>query len=213
MGLYLALWTIWFQITAGGDPALGPSKSRSEARNMECERIPVALAVARYPGVVRPPDPRGDLVEREVLVCTEKLMAEDLRSPSDEAILSNLDETAQEIAGLATASRPELKSATWLVESHTANPEVSAKLSFAAKNALVAQGLRVSDRTPILGFDDINVITRLPPMEAWPAACRRYRDTGGMGENDALLATVVLNPKETILHTGVCAQGAWTWLR
>ena len=152
-------------------------------------------------------------MEREVLICTERLMKAELRSPADEAILSNLDKTAQDIAALATAARPELKAATWLVESHTANPEVSAKLSFAAKNALVLQGLTVSDRTPILGFDDLNVITRLPPLEAWPAACLRYSQTGSLKQDDALLATVVLNPKETILHTGVCAQGVWTWLR
>lgn len=180
---------------------------------MECERVPVSVAIARYPGVVRPPDPRGDLVEREVLICSEKLMNPDLRSPADEAILSSLDQTAQDIAGLATAARPELRDKTWLVESHTANPEVSAKLSFAAKNALVNQGMTVSDRSPILGFDDIQVITRLSPMEAWPAACFRYAQNESMGPDDALLASVVLNPRETIVHSGVCAQGVWTWLR
>jgi hypothetical protein len=213
VGLYLALWTFWFQVTAGRDPAQGVFRSRGDVGNMECERVPVPVAVARYPGVVPPPDPRGDLVERQVLICTERLMDKDLRSPADEAILSNLNETAQEIAAMATASRPGLKDATWLVDSHTADPAVSAKLSFATKNALVKQGLKVSDRTPILGFDDIRVITRLPPMDAWSAACFRYAETGSLGKDDALLASMVLNPNETIVHTGVCAQGVWTWLR
>lgn len=213
MGLYLALWTFWFQVTAGRDPAPGLFHSRTEARNMECERIPVTEAVARYPGVVRPPDPRGDIYERSVLICSERLMDAALRAPEDEAILSNLEDNARTAAGMATSFRPELEQATWLVESHTANPEVNAKLSFATKNALLDQGLRVSDRTPVLGFDDLSVIARMPPMEAWPAACFRFKETGALGPQDALLASVVLDPKETIVHTGVCAQGVWTWLR
>lgn len=213
MGLYLALWTFWFQVTAGRDPAPGLFRPRSEARNMECERVPVAVAVARYPGVVPPPDPRGDLYERQVLVCTERLLDAELRAPADEALLSGLEDSARRAAGMATTFRPELQEATWLVESHTTNPEVNAKLSFATKNALVDQGLRVSDRVPLLGFDDLTVIARMPPLEAWPAACFRFSETGALKDSDALLASVVLDPKETIVHNGVCAQGAWTWLR
>lgn len=212
MGLYLAIWTFWFTVTAARDPAPGLLRSRADAANMECERVPVDVAVERRPGAVPPVDPRGDLVSREVLICTEKLMPLDLRDPDDEAILTSLGATAEDFAALAATTRPELAHATWLVDSHTADPQVSAKLSFATKNALMQQGLQVSDRTPILGFDDVSVIARMPPLQAWPAACTRYTDTGSLGPDDALLAHVVLDPRESIVHAGVCAQGVWTWL-
>lgn len=213
MGLYLALWTLWFKISNVGNPAPGLFNSRTEAQNLECERVPVPVAVERYPGVVPPPDPRGDLMERQVLICSERLLPADLRAPQDEALLIGMEASAREIAALATASRPELKDALWLVESHTSNPQVNDKLSFATKNAMVDLGLQVSDRTPVLGFDDVSVITRLPPLEAWPAACLRYHQTGALGAGEALLASTLVDPRETQLHTGICAQGAWTWLR
>ena len=100
-----------------------------------------------------------------------------------------------------------------MVEVFYPSPQVSDKLAFATKNALGAEGLQVSDRTPVLSGDDVNVILRLPPSEAYPVACRRYQQTGGVGEQDVLLALVTRDLRETNLHTGLCVDGQWTWLR
>lgn len=211
MGLYLATWALWQSVTHTNDPAPSLFKSRSSARNLECERLPVQQAADRYPGSVLPVGPRGDLMERSVLVCHQRMVAPDLRRPADEALLVSLSESADQMARLASL-RPELQDATWLVQSHTTSGEVDAKLAFATKNALIDKGLSVSDRTPVLGFDDLDVITRMPPFEAYPAACGRYTDTGSLGPGQVLLSLVVLDPRESVVHAGLCSEGGWTWL-
>jgi hypothetical protein len=212
MGLYMLSWYLWQSVTHRDDPAPSLLRSRSSARSLECERLPVGLAADRYPGVVAPVGPRGDLIERSVLVCSQRMVDPELRRPADEAILSSLGEHADRMARLASL-RPELQDATWLVESHTTNPEVDAKLSFATKNALVERGLLVSDRSPLLGFDDLDVITRMEPFDAYPAACARYAANGSLGPDQVLLAPLVLDRRETAVHAGLCVQGAWTWLQ
>jgi len=213
VGLYTLLWYVWHTVNAGQDPAPSLFDSRSDARHYACERLPVNVAAERHRGTIPPVDPRGDWIERDVLVCSEYLLDPDLRRPEDQALLLDLDQTADGLAHLATTMRPELDGSTWLVESHTVNPEVAAKLSFATKNALMEQGLLVSDRSPILGFGDVDVITRMEPFAAFPAACRRYRDNGSLRPGDALLTAAVLDPRETQVHAGVCADGVWTWLQ
>jgi hypothetical protein len=195
------------------DPAPGLTRSRAKARMLECERLDAATANARYPGMIEEPRPRGEFVERSALVCAERLMRPGLRADRDEAILSTLEGLTSDLSAAATGLHPELASRTWLVESYYPSPTVSAKLSFATKNALVEQGLRVSDRTPILSAGDVDVLTRMPPEEAYAAACRRYSDNGSLGAGDALLAVVSRDPRETILHAGLCTEGRWAWVR
>jgi hypothetical protein len=157
------------------------------------------IASQRRPGEVQAAKPRGEYVERSALVCAERLMRPGLREDRDEAILSTLEPLVSDLAAAGDV-HPELATRTWLVEAHYPSAPVSAKLVFATKNTLVGKGLVVSDRTPMLSAGDVDVITRMPPEEAYPAACRRYHDNGSLGANDALFAVVSRDPRETILH-------------
>ena len=195
------------------DPAPGLLRSKQASRSLECERVSPETASQRYPGQIETARPRGDYVERSVLICQERLLGPHLRAPQDEAILSTLDEHALAVASAAQALRPDLAERTWLVETHYPSAQVSAKISFATKNALVRQGLLVSDRTPVLAVGDVEVITRMEPESAYPVACRRYAETGALGAEHALLAVVSLDPRETILHAGLCDRGTWSWLQ
>ncbi|MEZ4239897.1 MAG: hypothetical protein R3F59_27855 [Myxococcota bacterium] len=196
------------------DPAPGLFRSRAaRSENLDCERISTEAAVRRYPGLVQPERPRGDFVERDVVVCTERLARPGLRDPRDEAILSTLEDTVAEIAGAVEALRPDLAGRTWLVEAYDDSPRVTSKVSFAAKNALMTHGLTVSDRTPALSAGDIEVLGRMPPDQAFTGACRRYADSGALREQDVLLAVTSRDPRETVLHAGICEGGLWTWLQ
>ncbi len=197
----------------GSDPAPGLLRTRAESRNLDCERVSTETGSQRYPGVIDPESPRGAYVERSVVICKERVMRPGLRSARDEAFLLSLQEQATALATAAATLRPELLERTWLVETHFPSSQVAAKISFATKNALVVQGLAVSDRTPVLGADDVDVITRMAPQQAYRAACQRYTATGGLAGDDALLAVVQLDPRETILHAGICLDGGWEWLR
>ena len=194
-------------------PTPGMTRSKTWTRTLECERISVDEANRTYPGQIMEPAPRGDYVERTMLACRQHLMRPGLRDPRDEAILRTLESTAAEMALAARAERPDLHDATWIVQTYYPNPMVSAKLSFATKINLMQQGLRVSDRDPVLGATDVQTITRMHPDEAYPHACARYFETGTVRSEDALLAVMIRDPLETIMHAGVCTQGEWSWLR
>lgn len=199
-------------LVSQGDPAAGVLNERSDARALVCERITVDEAERRRPGAVREASPRGDWFERSVMICTGRVLDPELRAPQDEALLQSMDERAKGLAQSAESLRPDLGERTWLVEANTANPEVAAKLTFATKNALMAQGVAVSDRSPTLSFRDIDVLSRMPPEEAYPAACVRYVANGSLHEGDALLMVMSLDARATSLHGGLCSDGAWTWL-
>lgn len=195
------------------DPAPSLTRSKAWSRQLVCERMSVEAASRLRPGLVVPERPRGDFMERSVVLCTQRALRSGLRAERDEAILSDLDVRASEIATAVAATRPDLAARTWLVEAFYPEATVQSKLAFAAKNALMSQGLPVSDRSPTLAVGDVAVLTRMSPAEAYPAACRRYTDQGGLREGDALLAVVSRDPRETALHAGVCADGAWVWIR
>lgn len=194
------------------DGAPGLFRSLSKSRQVECERMSVEEAARRFPGRVSQARPRGDYVDRSVLICAERLLA-GLRDPAEEAILRSLHERTAALAQTAAGLRPDLAERTWLVEAFHGSGAVSSKIAFATKDALIQEGLMVSDRRPGLAAGDVDVITRMPPFEAYPSACRRYFDGGSLSDEDALLAVIHLDPRETALHAGLCVDGRWTWLR
>jgi len=195
------------------DPAPGLFRTKARSRHFECERMTAERGTQLRPGQVREARPRGDFVGRSVVVCTERLLRRGLRVERDEAILSALSQRADDVASAASALRPDLRRRTWLVDTHYGDSEVAAKISFATKNALMSQGLPVSDRVPMLGAGDVAVLTRMEPAQAYVAACQRYYAAGSMGDDEALLAVVSRDPRETVLHAGLCTRGQWTWLR
>ena len=195
------------------DPAPSATRSKDRSRTLECERVTPEAGREQHPSRVVDTRPRGDFLERSTLICTERPMRPGLRLPRDEAILADLDARATELALAATANHTGLAEPTWVVETFYPDVDVSWKIAFATKNALMSQGVRVSDRVPTLSAGDIGVITRMPAEEAYPTACRRYFDRGSLREGDVLLAVVRLDPRETALHAGLCVRGDWTWLR
>jgi hypothetical protein len=195
------------------DPAPGLLRSKRWSRNLECERVSAENARERYPGQIVESSPRGDYIDRSVVICAERLTRPGLRPVLDEAILSELEAITTDLASAAQSMRPELADRTWLVQAYYPSPVVAGKISFAIKNALIRRGLRVSDRAPTLAADDVQLLTRLSPDEAYPAACRRYTATGSLGEGDVLLAVISRDPRETILHAGLCMKGPWAWLK
>ncbi len=209
----IAIWLGFLVFIAPHDPAPSVLNSKDESASLECERKDVFEASRDHPGEVRAPGPRGDLYLRTALVCTERYMRLGLRSARDEAILTTLDARAGELASAADDLRPDLRDSTWLVETHYPSAQVSAKIAFAAKNALSGRGLRVSDRRPLLAAGDVEVLTRLHPDQAYAAACQRYHDNGSLRPGDALLGVIQRDKRATILHAGVCVDGVWQWLR
>jgi hypothetical protein len=209
--ILLALVILPFVINVG--PAPGLFESKTDLRRLECERLSALEGASRYPGEVITSPPRGDFIERSVLVCNERFLGPDVRPNRDEAVLSTLSAQAASTAARIDALSPELRARTWLVETHYESSQVAGKISFAAQTALGEKGLRVSDRTPVLAAGDVAVITRMEPAQAYPAACQRYFDNQSMGTGDALLAIVSRDPRETALHAGLCVDGQWSWLQ
>lgn len=209
---FLALLSLLPYLTPAA-PAPGLLRSKEQSRDFSCERLSAEAGNQRRPGQVDAPRPRGDYIERSVVICQQRLMRRGLRRPGDEAILSTLRERVTTLANAAASRRPDLATHTWLVEAHYTNPQIASKLRFATQNALAADGLHVSDRSPALSVGDLNVITRMAPNDAYAVACQRYAANGSLGEDDALLAVISRDPRETILHAGICVGGEWGWLQ
>lgn len=195
------------------DAFLGPVLTRSKARlrELDCERMTDDLAATRYPGRVRVSQSRAADPDRTVVVCTERLLV-GLRAAADEAVLRELAGTVSRVASLTAPFHAELDGRTWMVEAYTPNAQVGDKVRFALKNEMVADGLRVSDRLPVLAVGEQDILTRFAPLDAYPAACRRYAASGSVGPNDVLISVVTLDPRETLLHAGMCVDGAFWWL-
>ena len=213
MQYYLLVTLVLLPFASHPDPAPSITRSRSESRTFECERVDELSAVERFPGRVPPIKPRGDYVERDMLFCQQRLMRPGLRPPLDEAVLSTLDSRSTALAQVAVDLRPDLAERTWLVESHFPTAPVASKISFATKNALVGRGLAVSDRLVNLAAGDVDVLSRLPPDLAYAGACKRYSANGSLGEDDVLLAVAVRDQRDTNLHAGLCVDGQWAWLQ
>lgn len=210
--VFLGLLSLPSIITLADDPAPGFLVSMADSRRIVCERASVEEAKKLHPGVLAAGYPRGDFIERSAVLCAEPIVGAEQRNPRDAAILSDLSASVQGLTA-QVAALPGSEAHTWMVEVHYPNPAVVSKVSFAAKGALLNQGLAASDRLPVLGVGDIEVLSVTPPLEAYAMACRRYFAPGRLEPSDAVLSLLVLDSRETTLHAGACVKGRWTWLR
>lgn len=211
--VFVALLLVPGCVSMLGDPAPGFFTSIAESRRLVCEPTTLQAMRTSHPGLIEDARPRGDYADRAAMECAELVLAEGERSPADRAMLGSLEATTTNIARQLAANDVSSSERTWLVESHYPNAAVASKITFAAKAALVENGLTVTDRAPPLAVGDIDVISRTPPIDAHVLACRRYFATGKLGEADAVLGLLVLDRRETSLHAGTCVNGRWTWLR
>jgi hypothetical protein len=193
------------------DPSPGIFQSKEEARNLECTRISQAEAHERFPGEVPEPPARDVPSVREALTCTRRFMRIGERPARDEVILSSLGQSVGEIT--QTASSLEEGELIWHVDAFYPEPAVAGKISVAAKTDLVERGRKVSDRVPVLAAGDIAILWKLPPRQAYPLACERYFAEGVLTERDVFLGLMIVDPRETRLHAGLCARGEWKWLQ
>lgn len=198
---------------ASATPLPWPGLARYRARDLDCVRLDADVAHRRYPGLIDAPHPKGELRSSDVLRCQQRLLRAGLRPNGVEALLGTLQDRVADAARATRAEAPELTPRTWLVAAHLASPAVSAKVRFAAQNALMAEGLAVSDRAPIWSAGDVRALAGLPGDQVMPAACARMHALGQLDSDTALLGLTQVAPRETGLHAGVCADGAWTWLR
>ena len=194
------------------DPSPGFFQSKAEARNLDCTRMQLAKAHELHPGVV------PDLPARQIaggatdaLVCSTRIMSAGERPARDEAILSSLRHTVGEITQLASALAPE--EITWHVDAFYPDRAVAAKIAVAARTDLAERGRRVSDRVPLLAAGDIALLGRMPPVQAYPLACARYLAHQSLGDQEVFLGLMIVDPRETKLHAGLCLRGQWRWLR
>jgi hypothetical protein len=209
---YFWLLLPFYLMERATDPSPGFFQSKADARNLDCVRLPQAKAHQLHPGLV-PDVPARDLVggSNDALVCATRIMRAGERPARDEAILSSLRQSVGEITQLASAVTPgEL---TWHVDAFYPHAGVAAKIAVAARTDLAERGRRVSDRVPLLAAGDIALLGRLPPREAYPLACARYLAHQALGSEDAFLGLMIVDPRETKLHAGLCLRGEWKWLR
>jgi hypothetical protein len=193
------------------DPSPGIFQSKEEARNLECTRLSQAEAHERFPGQVPEPPARGTSSVTDALACTRRFMRIGERPARDEVILSSLRQSVGDIT--QTASALEAGELTWHVDAFYPEPAVAAKISVAARTDLAERGRKVSDRVPVLAAGDIAVLWKLPPNRAYPLACARYFAQGVLTERDVFLGLMIVDPRETRLHAGLCLRGEWKWLQ
>jgi hypothetical protein len=193
------------------DPAPGAFRSTKEVRNYECNRLSQAQAHEQMPGLIRETQPRKFLPDIEVLSCHHRFIDEGERPARDEAILGHL---SSEIRTITRAAERTLEAATlWHVDAYYPNEEVASKIAVAARVELMERGHHVSDSVPLLAAGDLAVLARMPAATSYATACRRYFDEGALSNNDALLAVMIVDARETQLHAGICQHAHWRWLQ
>lgn len=200
-------------ISAAQDPLDGWAAPDVELRALDCEPVSMPAARQQFPGQLPDPKAREDYLARRAVVCRERLMPPGLRRPGEEALLFELRKTAVEMAGVVRELPEPDQDRVWMVEVFHPSAVVSHKIGFAVKNALLDLKVKVTDRAPTLAAGDIEVIGQVEAARAYPLACARYAANGALGEGRALLAVAQRNPDSTLLHAGVCIDGAWRWLR
>lgn len=195
------------------DPSAGlTSAGRQQGRELDCVRMSQEQAHALYPGQVPEGEVRaGALTDIDALICSRRILHLDERPPRDEAILSRLGAAVHELTQAASASGAP--GALWHVDAYYPDPRVAAKIAVAAKTDLAERGSRVSDAVPLLAAGDLAVLRTLPPRDAYPLACARAYAEKSLGDTDAFLGIMLLDPAETDLHAGVCVGGVWRWVR
>jgi len=193
------------------DPSPGITRSRTEARNLDCVRTSQADAHERFPGLVPAPAARGTLSQVDAVTCSRRIMSYGERPAQDEVILSSLRQSVGTLTQAAAAIAGE--NVRWHVDAFYPSQPVAAKISVAARMDLAERGHRVSDRVPVLAAGDIAVLGALPPREAYPLACKRYFAEHSLSDGDAFLALMIVDAQETQLHAGLCLAGTWRWLR
>lgn len=215
--IYVLLFALPSLVEEFRDPVdgfFGPLTGHArEVRELDCESLSTEAARQREPGRVDAPAARGDFFERRAVICRARLLPAGVRQARDDAILSDLRATADDMAGHIAGLADPLRSRTWMVEVYHPDLLVAGKVEFAAKNALMAAGLTVTDRAPTLAAGDVEVIGRIDPQRAYPLACTRYVAGGSLGPNDALMGIALRDQRATILNVGYCADGQWRWLR
>ena len=194
------------------DPSPGLSHTRQEARNFECHRLTQIEGHERYPGDIPSVPPRQLAAAiTEALVCEPRFIPLQDRAPRDEAILSTLRRDVGALTQLASTLNPG--PFIWHVDAFYPEQAIASKISIAAKTELFERGRSVSDRVPTLAAGDISVLSRLPPNQAYATACKRYFSEHVLGEHDVFLGLMVIDPRETQLHAGVCQAGVWRWVQ
>jgi hypothetical protein len=207
----LLLFPLAFFIGHASDPIPGLWQSKEEARNLECIRLSQQEAHELRPDQVPEPFPRAEFTLADALACRRRFMALGERPARDELILSTLRESVGEITQQASALG--LEGLTWHVDAFYPVPAVASKIAVAARNDLAEHGQKVSERVPLLAAGDLLVLGRMKPQQAYPLACARYFAQKALGENEAFLGLMIVDPREGQLHAGLCAKGEWRWLR
>jgi hypothetical protein len=186
---------------------------RSDARNLDCVRLSQEEAARQHPGQVPEAPARGaNLSLTDVLVCQRQMLEPGERPARDEAILSSLTRDVGELVNSASVLEPA-PNATWHVDAFYPDARVASKIAVAARTQLAEKGRAVSDRVPLLAAGDLAVMGKRPFHESFPLACARYFAEGSLHEPSVFLALMIIDPREAELHAGVCARGAWRWLR
>lgn len=196
-----------------GWSAPGVFRSKDRTRAVVCTPVDQREGADTHPDLLAKPHPRGEYFTRSLEVCAEKVFREGTRDARDEAVLARLDMEAAAIAQAVLGGRPDLRGRSMLVEAHYPSGTMAHKIRFATQDALLAAGFAVTDRRPLLTAQDVVVLSQLPPEEAYAGACERYEAMGSVGVDDAVVAVLVRDPRQTALQAGVCADGRWMWLR
>lgn len=172
-----------------------------------------AEAARSHPGEVPEPPVRGvNLSVTDALVCERQMLDEGERPNRDEAILSRLSTSVEELVSAADAleARPD---AVWYVDAFYPDSKVASKISVATRTRLAERGHHVSDRVPLLAAGDVAVLSRMHFDQALPTACTRYFAEGTLKDPAIFLGLMIVDPRETALHAGLCVRGNWKWLR
>lgn len=186
-------------------------KSKVDRRNLDCTRLSEVEAQARFPGHV-PPMPSKEIAgpTADVLLCSARYLETGERSARDEAILSSLTTQVTGLAESAAALAPA--GARWHVDAFYPSLAVAQKIAVAARTTLAERGHAVSDRVPTLAAGDVAVLATLPQSEVYRTACARSWATEVLRDDEVFLGLMIVDPKETMLHGGLCVRGEWRWL-